>query len=200
MIEEEERVPPSTGERLEAVAGQAVRHANDDTIELPLTEKDMLALSRAAGEEDAETSLHKLVLIATGPFLRDQSGQSRTRRLTPVFASSVLGVVIGGALGIFADRLSKVTMTVPPGATRSTESLESPVRFSNPFDVSEVFEFPTGTSYNQARESVAAVLLQRARDRQAAGIVRSNRPMPVAAADHARIARNSEPPAASSSR
>jgi hypothetical protein len=180
------------------VASSPVRRANDDTIELPLTEQDMLALSRAAEEEHVETRLHKLALIVTAPFLRDQTTRPRTRRWPPVFASSVLGVVIGVALGIFADRISKVTITVPPMATRPTESLESPVRFSNPFDVSEVFEFPPGTSDDQARESVAAMLLQRARDRQAAGIVKSNRPMPVAAADHARLARNSQPAAASS--
>ena len=200
MIEEEEHVPPSAGERLEAVAGAPVRDANDDTIELPLTEEDMLALSRAAEGEHAETRPHELALIATGPFLRDQSARSGIRRWPPVFASSVLGVVIGVALGIFTDRISNVTITVPAGATPPGESLESPVRFSNPFDVSEVFEFPPGTSDDQARESVAAILLQRARDRQAAGILKRNRPMPVAAADHARMARNSQPPAAASGR
>jgi hypothetical protein len=198
MIEEEERGPPSTGERLEAVANPPVRHANDDTIELPLTEVDMLALSRAAEEEHAETRLHKLALIAAAPFLRDQTTRPRTRRWPPVFASLVLGVVIGVALEIFVDRISKVTITAPPMAARPTESLDSPVRFGNPFDVSEVFEFPPGTSDDQARESVAAMLLQRARDRQAAGIVKSSRPMPVAAADNARMARNSRPSAASS--
>jgi hypothetical protein len=39
---------------------------------------------------------------------------------------------------------------------------------------------------------VAAILLQRARDRQVAAAVKSNRPMPGAAADRVRLARNSE--------
>lgn len=46
----------------------------------------------------------------------------------------------------------------------------APVRFKNPFDRSEIFEFPAGTSLEDARQSVAGVLLQRARDRHHPGI------------------------------
>jgi hypothetical protein len=42
-----------------------------------------------------------------------------------------------------------------------------PVRFKNPFDASEVFEFPPGTSTAEARRTVAAILLQRGRERVA---------------------------------
>jgi hypothetical protein len=41
-----------------------------------------------------------------------------------------------------------------------------PVRFTNPFDASEVFEFPPETSVTQAHDAVADLLLQRARDRR----------------------------------
>jgi hypothetical protein len=200
MTEEEESVPASNGvERLEAVAGSHVRHATDDTIELPLTEEDMLALSRAAKKEHAETSLHKSALIAAGAFLRDLSVRSRTPGWALVLASSVLGIAVGVVLGVVvADRISTVTISAPPSARHSAESLDSPVRFGNPFDASEVFEFPPGTSVDQARQSVAAMLLQRARDRQRMGLVRSNRPTPDPVADRARIARNSEPRAVSS--
>ena len=40
-----------------------------------------------------------------------------------------------------------------------------PVRFKNPFDRSEVFEFPPGTSLAEARQAVAELLTERARDR-----------------------------------
>jgi hypothetical protein len=40
-----------------------------------------------------------------------------------------------------------------------------PVRFTNPFDKGEVFEFPPGTTQTEARDAVAAVLLQRGQDR-----------------------------------
>jgi hypothetical protein len=40
------------------------------------------------------------------------------------------------------------------------------VKFVNPFDAREVFEFPAGTTRAEARDAVAEILLQRARDRQ----------------------------------
>ena len=177
MAEKEERVPPFNGVgRLGAEAGP---HIGDDTIELALTEEDMFALSRAAEEEPVETSPGRSAVIATGAFVRDES--VRSRRWIPILAASVLGVVVSVALVAVAHRTSTVTITAPSA------------RFSNPFDASEVFEFPPGTSDEQARQSVAAILLQRARDRQVAAAVRSNRPLPRAAADRVHLAGNSEP-------
>ena len=43
-----------------------------------------------------------------------------------------------------------------------------PVRLQNPFDKREVFEFPAGTSEQEARDAMADMLLKRAIDRQAA--------------------------------
>jgi hypothetical protein len=213
MTEEEERVPPSSGvERLDAEAGLQVCHAlarfrmtsasgdhsaefaeerDDDTIELALTEEDMLALSRAAEEEHGEKSPAKSALISTGAFPRDQS--VRSRRWPAVLAYSALGIVVSVALGVVVHRVPTLIITAPSGAEHSAESLDSPVRFSNPFDASEVFEFPSGTSDEQARQSVAEILLQRARDRQVADAVKSDPAMPGTAAHRARVARNSEP-------
>jgi hypothetical protein len=47
----------------------------------------------------------------------------------------------------------------------NTASLK-PVRIRNEFDRSEVFEFPAGTSMQEAHDQVAQILLQRARERQ----------------------------------
>lgn len=41
-----------------------------------------------------------------------------------------------------------------------------PVLFANPFDAHEVFEFPAGTSVDEAREAVAQLLIERAVERQ----------------------------------
>ena len=41
-----------------------------------------------------------------------------------------------------------------------------PVRLRNAFDESEVFEFPAGTSDEEARTAVANILKRRAHDRQ----------------------------------
>jgi hypothetical protein len=212
MTEEEERVPPSTGaERLEEErvphvlhalvpcrtdrgsagdSAEAAEDAADDTIELALTEADMLALSRAAEEEPGDTCPRKSALPATGSSCRELSLRSRT--WPPVLAFSLLTIAIGVALGVAVDRISTVTTEVPSVTTGAAESQESPVRFGNPFDASEVFEFPPGTSDDQARQSVAAILLQRAHDREVADAVKSARPTPGAAAGGARTARNSQ--------
>jgi hypothetical protein len=60
------------------------------------------------------------------------------------------------------DPLSSRPPQVGPSAAKNT-----PTRFTNPFDASEVFEFPPGTSQDAARESVAQMLLERARQRHA---------------------------------
>jgi hypothetical protein len=46
-------------------------------------------------------------------------------------------------------------------------SEEPPVLVPNPFDKSEVFEFPAGTTPDAARAAIADTLLERARERQA---------------------------------
>ena len=55
---------------------------------------------------------------------------------------------------------------VPP------EPQSKPVKFANPFDATEVFEFPPGTTREEARAQVAEFLLQRAREREQAGALR----------------------------
>jgi hypothetical protein len=54
----------------------------------------------------------------------------------------------------------------PPQAPVAVPAPE-PVRIRNPFDKGEVFEFPPGTSEQDARDAVAEALLQRARERGA---------------------------------
>lgn len=53
-----------------------------------------------------------------------------------------------------------------PTPDAAAAAASAPVQFRNPFDAGEVFEFPPGTSLQQARESVAALLLERGRERQ----------------------------------
>jgi hypothetical protein len=136
----------------------------DDTIEIALTAEDTLALSQAAEERQA--------VAIVGESAPATSTYRRRQYLRPdgwplVLPSTLLAMAIGVALGVAADRIHTVRIGAPPTATLPAESPEPPVRFRNPFDASEVFEFPPGTSDDSARESVAAMLLQRARDRHA---------------------------------
>jgi hypothetical protein len=57
------------------------------------------------------------------------------------------------------------TATVAAAPAPSTEA-PATVRFVNPFDKKEVFEFPPGTSQADARDAVAELLAERARDRR----------------------------------
>jgi hypothetical protein len=89
---------------------------------------------------------------------------TRTVRPDPVAASVVSSLP---APAIVAPPLSP-----PPPPAPSTEPAE-PVRFANPFDRKEVFEFPAGTSKADARNAVAELLYERAQERRdsARGIV-----------------------------
>jgi hypothetical protein len=50
-------------------------------------------------------------------------------------------------------------------STDTTPANAAPVHFANPFDRSEVFDFPPGTSRDDARAAVAGMLFARARER-----------------------------------
>jgi hypothetical protein len=69
------------------------------------------------------------------------------------------------------QQIWKPAFPQPTGATEvaDPEQLEPqgpPVRYANPFDQSEVFEFPHGTTRAAARDAVAEILLQRAAERE----------------------------------
>ena len=57
-----------------------------------------------------------------------------------------------------------------PKAAPSPPLQAEPVTFTNPFDRTETFEFPSGTSETEARQSVAELLIERARERKNAGL------------------------------
>jgi hypothetical protein len=62
---------------------------------------------------------------------------------------------------------TKDSLPHPSPQPEDSGAQSSPVRFTNPFDASEVVEFPPGTTEEAARASVAEMLLQRARERRA---------------------------------
>jgi len=47
-------------------------------------------------------------------------------------------------------------------SSMQSATLDEPLRVANPFDASEVFEFPAGTSEADAQEAVAGFLIERA--------------------------------------
>jgi hypothetical protein len=78
-----------------------------------------------------------------------------------------------------------VSPTHDPAAPKAAPAMPietQPVTFTNPFDRSEIFEFPSGTSETEARQSVAEVLMQRARERKDVWF-RAKRPVRTARRD-----------------
>lgn len=53
-----------------------------------------------------------------------------------------------------------------------TEPVGEPLRIANPFDSTEIFEFPAGTSEADAQEAIAGFLIERATRR---GVARDRR-------------------------
>lgn len=102
---------------------------------------------------------------------------SGMRSITAISLAVTFGVVC--ALSVLmanreTDQLSahnseRWTQSVP-SAPETKAQLELaagvPVRFANPFDANEVFEFAPGTTDDEARDAVAQILVKRAMERQ----------------------------------
>jgi hypothetical protein len=132
----------------------------DDTIELQLTPQQVLELSQAA--EAAQP-------VAV-------SSRFRRWHLTPIakMASATIGYVVLAWWSTSqlawrpetpAAAAARPAAVIPRSALTAS-SAEPAVRVHNPFDATEVFEFPAGTSLADGRSKVAQILLQRAHERQ----------------------------------
>jgi hypothetical protein len=88
--------------------------------------------------------------------------------LSLVIAALLMGVAIEGfPLSVrsgHVTRTAPISRAAPIVLTSPASAL--PVRFANPFDATEVFEFPPGTSENEAHDAVADILTKRAQDRR----------------------------------
>jgi hypothetical protein len=72
----------------------------------------------------------------------------------------------GGVVAVQRQVADTSAASAPQLVPQKPQQLGASLRMANPFDSSEVFEFPPGTSRAEAREWVANLLLQRARDRR----------------------------------
>lgn len=144
----------------QGLEGAAIGFANDpyeDAIEQEPVDEQVLGLS---------------------PAFR---GLISRRQVRSDFVCAVTLAVI--AVGIAATIVFRVPDRSPPPSTITsaawvvsapaapTESQDAaPVRVRNPFDATEVFEFPAETSRTEAREAMAELLMKRARDRLGQGL------------------------------
>lgn len=122
-----------------------------------------------AAEKPASTARPSIVAASMKPI----TAAATTPVATPLPAQRVpmvtTQVVTLAASGAVLSMETRAPATAATSQTSSTVPEElRPLQFRNPFDWSEVFEFPPGTSRAEARAAVAEVLVQRARDRQGA--------------------------------
>jgi len=78
-----------------------------------------------------------------------------------------------GAGRVSTSSVSQDTVVQPEALVMRTEPVAEPLRVANPFDATETFEFPAGTSEADAREAIAGFLIERATRRGVAGSRRS---------------------------
>jgi hypothetical protein len=158
-------------ERSQAQKTARAGDSNEETIEFELPDERLLALSEAGRE--AQTATIPVKLIADPAIAA--SLVRKPRRLWPAALVAIVALLTTIAWWTASTRPTMErdarVATVPslPAPAPQSEPArdDASVRIKNPFDANEVFEFPAGTDATAARQSVAQLLLQRARDRQA---------------------------------
>jgi hypothetical protein len=156
----EHEIPPVHGSHL----------VGEDTVELELTVSEQLVLARAA-----EVAMTPVVPYRAG---YDTFVYTRTRRAdvagTITFAALVCGITAAvGWHALVAEPSARAIATTAVIQSAPAVRVEPPppavVQVQNPFDATEIFEFPAETSEAEARTAIAELLLQRARERRQQG-------------------------------
>jgi hypothetical protein len=163
--------------------------AQDADVELDLGADELRALAVACAsrelQRDFVTRAAKPLVNASIPPARSASPSRAhaSRSLERLRAMSRFGLPLGLVIAVIGVSALYAYLTAPggsrqPSMTTLTQSAAQqewaapelhgePVHFANPFDASEVFEFPPGTTEAEAREAVADFLIERAMSRQA---------------------------------
>jgi hypothetical protein len=161
-----------TGEpELPASPGEA-QGRGEDTVELELTAAEQLALSRT--DSPARTAVPEPAKSGYSGFVR-----RRTQRIdlvcTFAFAAVILSITAAtGWRAVVGQPTAPPVATAAPSSAAPaayTQPQRPLVHVTNPFDASEVFEFPAETTEAEARNAIAELLLQRAHDRRIQGLL-----------------------------
>jgi hypothetical protein len=152
---------------------------DDDTIELELSATELQRLAQAACVEHSHTPETRDVR----PTQR-RRGSRPARRWPAVIAAAAISGVSSGITYLATTRPVPTPSAAQPVLSASlaapirdaTSTAQVSVKFVNPFDATEVFEFPPGTSEADAHQAVAELLLKRAHERLAASSADSRPP------------------------
>jgi hypothetical protein len=151
----------------------------EESVEIEFSAEEVLILSRA--HDAAAPSLQPQAQPADERAFSTPPAGNSAKRIwhSSLVLASIGSVLLLATIATLRSGTSDATFQAQPVSTLSQEDAEhaldvrpavqdsKPVRVRNPFDKSEVFEFPSGTSERQAHDAVADMLLQRAMERQA---------------------------------
>jgi hypothetical protein len=159
-----------------------IAQPEDVPLELELTADELLTL-RAPRTIDRPRPIERPTPIAerlADPSPAPYAGarlQPRASSLSLTLSGAVAAALMGPIIYLtWSPELqvaaSSVTQAAPLAPivrsltlVPASQPMLVPVRYTNPFDRSEVFEFPPGTTRRQAHDAVAALLIERARGR-----------------------------------
>jgi hypothetical protein len=162
--------------------------AKDDVNEVELNADELLQFAPTAAPERSDSSPQPAAptdlsidavdaLVRREQELMDPSAQQRSwSTAARVVAFGVPLTALALVAGQYDFSSPQPAATAKPAviaeaivaeqAPPAAEPTEGSVLFTNPFDKSEVFEFPPGTTFEEARTGVAELLMQRAMERQ----------------------------------
>jgi len=150
---------------------RGVRREKDTIVQFSAAQ--LSELSRTAHAE--QTAIASIANVATPMHPRHHSPWGTAAVAVTMWAIS------SGITYLAIARAPASRMAEPQAISEALAAFPTPqvalppealVKFVNPFDATEIFEFPPGTSVADARDAVAEFLLNRARAREAAAEVR----------------------------
>jgi hypothetical protein len=155
--------------QLDSNMGGLAEEEGDDTVELELSADQVLMLARA----DTAIRSNSLPVPSTAKSVSNVPEDQRDGWPAVILLISVTTILSGGIayLGTSPARpvnfgADAVVLPATPDSPAPASADNTAVRFTNPFDGSEVFEFPSGTSKAEVQQAVADLLLKRAHERQ----------------------------------
>jgi hypothetical protein len=147
-------------------------HNDAADTEVELSAEDLLALSHSPSMKSDAVPISAQSAPAPSKRTREVSAAGARTSRYPLglrVAHAIVGafVLVSAGYGLVAWRKATPSLASTFEPKTSVAQAESePVRYQNPFDPKEVFEFSPGTTETAAREAVAEVLMKRALARQ----------------------------------
>ena len=150
----------------------ADRDSGEDTVEFELTPAEQLELSRVA-----DIALRSPEMTGGKPSY-DSFVCARTHRAdlvgTITFAMLICGIATAtgwhALMRVPATHAFATSSVTLPALIAHAKPMPGVVQVVNPFDATELFEFPAETDETDARNAIAELLLERARERHQQGL------------------------------